>query len=106
VNFWFLDDEKRYDENEILATDKCLKALQGWFWREILAPKPLTFFRQCGSVTYYLYQIMNISLAQASSGKNITPVCTTVPVSISIKQSRGSPESKECLGIDIQDQGR
>ena len=56
-------------------------------------------------MTYYLYQFLNISPAQASSGKNITPVCTTLPVSISIEQSRGSPESKECLGIDIQDQG-
>ena len=37
-------------------------------------------------------------MTQASSGKNITPVC------ISIEQSRGSPESKECLGIDIKDQ--
>ena len=26
------------------------------------------------------------------------------PVCISIEQSRGSPESKECLGIDIQNQ--
>ena len=43
-------------------------------------------------------------MTQASSGKNITPVCTTLSVCIPIEQSRGSPESKECLGIDIQDQ--
>ena len=49
-----------------------------------------------------IHQFLNISLAQASSDKNITPVCTTLSVCISIEQSRGSPESKECLGIDIQ----
>ena len=55
--------------------------------------------------SYYLYQFINISLAQASSGKNLTPVFTTLPVCISIEQSRGSPENNECLGMDIQDQG-
>ena len=44
-------------------------------------------------------------MAQASSGKNITPVCTTFSVCISIKQSCRSPESKKCFEIDIQDQG-
>ena len=58
-----------------------------------------------GLGAYYLYQFLNISLAKASSGKNITPVCTTLSVCILIEQSRGSPESKECLGINIQDQG-
>ena len=33
---------------------------------------------------YYLYQFLNISQAQASSGKNITPVCTTLTVCIPI----------------------
>ena len=53
----------------------------------------------------YLHQFLNISLAQANSGKTITPVCTTLSVCISIEQSHGLPESKECLGINIQDQG-
>jgi hypothetical protein len=44
-------------------------------------------------------------MAQAISGKNITPVCTTLSVCIPIEQSHGSPESKECLGINIQDHG-
>ena len=30
-----------------------------------------------GEGAYYLYKFLNISPAQASSGKNITPVCTT-----------------------------
>ena len=52
-----------------------------------------------------LTQILFISIPeQARSGKNITPVCTTFSVCISIEQSRGSPESKEYLGINIQDQ--
>ena len=37
-----------------------------------------------GVGAYYLYQFLNISLAQASSGKNITPVCTTLSVCIPI----------------------
>ena len=53
------------------------------------------------SYPYYLYQFLNISLAQASSGKNITHVCTTLFVCITIEQShgshrsQGSPENKE-----------
>jgi hypothetical protein len=44
-------------------------------------------------------------LAQASSGKNITPVCTNFSVFMSIEQSRSSPEFKKSLEINIQDQG-
>ena len=55
--------------------------------------------------------ILFISIPDHFSGlsklrQNITPVCTTLPVCISIDQTRSSPESKECLGIDIQDQQR
>ena len=45
-----------------------------------------------GLGTYYLYQFLNISLAKASSGKNITPVCTALSVCILIEQLRGSPD--------------
>ena len=59
-----------------------------------------------------LYKCNNVSCSiifilipeQASKGKNITPVCTTLSVCISIEQSRGSPESQEWLVIDIQNQ--
>ena len=63
-----------------------------------------TFSSNSPLPTYYLYQFLYIYLAQASSDKNITLVCTTLSVCISIEQPRGSTESKECLGIDIQDQ--